>query len=234
MPTPNSQDKRALHRIRYAPDQESEMDALIAYRESIIASEREAAANRANKTYAERNRLAIAFAMMIIRSGGKAGVGVDPGDEREDYWHTVVYALLPTGQTVSWHMAPEAEELAKRLLPLWSEPWDGTYLARDPEWPAILDGQSSNPKRDALGPSASVNYSPGYETCPICGNAHRSSACPQPVAPLQEARDRATKADTYLAEAERAAWINGGYISASNLLHLVTEARAALAAEGKA
>jgi hypothetical protein len=42
------------------------------------------------------------------------------------------------------------------------------------------------------------------------------------------------KADKYLAEAERAAKVNGGYISAANLLHLVQQARAALAtpAEG--
>lgn len=95
-----------------------------------------------NRVYAERNRLAIAFALAVIRSGGEAGVGVDAGDGRPDYWHTVVYARLSPTETVSWHMAPEAEELAKRLLPPWTEPWDGTYLARDPEWPARLSPPS--------------------------------------------------------------------------------------------
>jgi hypothetical protein len=66
-------------------------------------------------------------------------------------------------------VSPEPESGKDRAL---KSEWIRTYRRYRYARAAILDGQSA---------SASVNYSPGYEACPICGNSHRSSACPPPA-----------------------------------------------------
>jgi len=107
----------------------------------IKAQERSA---KIDEVYRERNLLAVALARMALRSGLKAGWANDNKMGR-----AVVYVELLPGSQVSWHMddsfntsgwknKQEPDGVAK-FLPHTAMQWDGTYLAREPNWPLLID-----------------------------------------------------------------------------------------------
>ena len=108
----------------------------------------DASKEKLDSVYAERNRLAVAFARMALAAGFRAGKGVDP-----DKW-PVVYVETPNGQ-VSWHIA-ESEASALEGLPEYPGEWDGSYRARDANW-CVWDqediAQAPSPPSDAFGRS---------------------------------------------------------------------------------
>lgn len=94
---------------------------------------------RLTRAYAERNALAVAFAKTALAAGWKAGRGFDD-DQAKDWapeWRHVLYVDLPTGEQVSWHMSPAEVHLLDGL-PEYTGEWDGTFLARDPVWAALI------------------------------------------------------------------------------------------------
>ena len=95
----------------------------------------QATERRNTQIYAERNALAIAFARCAAALGWTTGCGRDSDTTRDwqEDWRTVVYVDMPNGQQVSWHMAPEQADEAKRLLPIFPGVWDGTFVGRDVE-----------------------------------------------------------------------------------------------------
>ena len=104
-------------------------------RELIKAlTEENIALNKAkNNAYAERNRLAIALALIALRSGYSAGKGIDDNENWEESWRNVVYIEFPNGTQVSWHMSPEEIHLLD-ILPEFEKSWDGTFLSRNADW----------------------------------------------------------------------------------------------------
>jgi len=117
---------------------------------AVVVEGSDGAEKKIDTVYAERNRLAIAFARMAIAAGFRAGKGFDPGK-----W-PVVYVETPNGQ-VSWHIA-ESEASALEGLPEYSGEWDGSYRARDANW-CVWDqediAQAPAPPGDVFGRSAS-------------------------------------------------------------------------------
>jgi len=87
--------------------------------------------------YSERNALAIAFAKAALSAGWAAGRGVDTSREPGDPWANVVYVSLPSGDQLSWHIAPDQVSLLDGL-PFYPHNWDGTFLSRDPMWPSRI------------------------------------------------------------------------------------------------
>lgn len=85
--------------------------------------------------YTQRNALVVAFCKMAAARGWPAGRGVDndPTKDWDDDWRHVVYVDLPSGEQVSWHMAPSEVHLLDGL-PEYQGVWDGTFVARDPNW----------------------------------------------------------------------------------------------------
>lgn len=116
----------------------------------VVVEGSDGAKKKIDSVYAERNRLAIAFARMALAAGFRAGKGVDPGK-----W-PVVYVETPNGQ-VSWHIA-ESEADALECLPEYPGKWDGTYRAKDANW-CVWDqedvAQITSPPGDVFGRSAS-------------------------------------------------------------------------------
>ncbi len=96
-----------------------------------------------DSAYAERNVLAVAFAVLALRLGLKAGIRVDTdhADWGED-WCQVVTVDLPFGQ-VCWHMAPEQVPLAKSSLPVYDGGWNGKFTGQMPDWPILIEGTPS-------------------------------------------------------------------------------------------
>ena len=97
-----------------------------------------------DSVYRERNLLAIALARLTLRSGRSAGWGLDGKTQR-----AVVYVQLPGGQQVSWHMDDalscaltggykEGGTFGKDLLPKFEGEWDGTFKAREADWPTLI------------------------------------------------------------------------------------------------
>ena len=97
-----------------------------------------------NDVYRQRNNLAIAFCKAALAAGWPAGRGVDDTKEPDDEWRHVVYVDLPSGDQVSWHMAPCAVHLLEGL-PEYKGKWEGTFTARHKNWPALVPVQSLNP-----------------------------------------------------------------------------------------
>lgn len=96
---------------------------------------------RLTRAYAERNALAVAFAKAALAAGWKAGRGFDddPKKDRTPKWRHVLYVDLPTGEQVSWHMSPTEVHLLDGL-PEYSGRWDGTFIARNPDWVGLISG----------------------------------------------------------------------------------------------
>lgn len=95
------------------------------------------AAEKTDSVYAERNALAIAFARMAHKLGWPAGWHQDT--DKSEEWATVVIVQFPNGKQISWHMSPDAREMAQTLLPRVPLEWDGTYLGRNMTWPTIFE-----------------------------------------------------------------------------------------------
>jgi hypothetical protein len=91
-----------------------------------------------NDVYRQRNNLAIAFCKAALAAGWPAGRGVDDTKEPDDEWRHVVYVDLPSGDQVSWHMAPCAVHLLEGL-PEYKGKWEGTFTARHKNWPSLVD-----------------------------------------------------------------------------------------------
>lgn len=93
---------------------------------------------RADIAYADRNRLAIAFAKAAVCAGWEAGYAMDADKPHwDEEWRHVVYVSLPTGEQVSWHMSPTEAPLA-RELPHYAKPWNGEFLGRTMYWPSLI------------------------------------------------------------------------------------------------
>ncbi|MCP1118886.1 Lar family restriction alleviation protein [Robbsia andropogonis] len=102
-----------------------------------------------NRTYSERNELAIAFTKAAIASGWNAGKGKDRNEDLADEWRNVVYVDLPNGLQVSWHIAPSELALLEGL-PEYNRSWDGTMLGRSVGWSkAITTTPSAADVREA-------------------------------------------------------------------------------------
>ena len=87
-----------------------------------------------NKAYSERNRLAIATALLAIGLGYKAGRGIDDGHlDFGDEWRHVVYIEFPDGLQISYHMSPDEIE-SLNILPWFEGKWDGTSYGSDKDW----------------------------------------------------------------------------------------------------
>lgn len=94
---------------------------------------------RLDRAYAERNALAVAFAKAALAAGWTAGRGYD-ADPTKDWtpeWRHVIYVDLPDGRQVSWHLAPAQVPLLEGL-PEYPGRWNGTFVARDPDWALLL------------------------------------------------------------------------------------------------
>lgn len=96
-----------------------------------------------NDVYRQRNNLAIAFCKAALAAGWPAGRGVDDTKEPDDEWRHVVYVDLPSGDQVSWHMAPCAVHLLEGL-PEYKGKWEGTFTARHKNWPSLLKAEETN------------------------------------------------------------------------------------------
>lgn len=88
---------------------------------------------RVNAVYLQRNELAVAFVKLTLLAGGVAGRGRDDKLETDADWSHVVYANLPNGRQVSWHMSPDALPLLEGL-PQYAGVWDGSFIARGTGW----------------------------------------------------------------------------------------------------
>lgn len=102
----------------------------LAKQETSIATE------RTNRAYRERNELAVALVKFALLLGLPAGRGRDDKATDPDWGHTL-YVVLPYGEQVSWHMAPDAIPLLEGI-PEFDSPWDGTYLGRDGGWSKLI------------------------------------------------------------------------------------------------
>ncbi len=82
-----------------------------------------------SKVYRERAALAVAFARIALASGWRAGMkrGNDP------FELAVLYVDLPNGEQVSWHIAPDDEDLLTDL-PTYAGQWNGKFTGRDAAW----------------------------------------------------------------------------------------------------
>lgn len=89
---------------------------------------------RIDRAYAERNALAVAFCKMALAAGWPAGKGFDTS--MDGGWGWLVYVDTPSGQ-VSWHMHPDQAHLVQ-ALPDYAGQWNGTYTARNVNWPLEL------------------------------------------------------------------------------------------------
>lgn len=78
--------------------------------------------------YTERAALAVAFARLALLQGWRGGVTTG----QDTNW-PVLYVDLPSGEQVSWHIAPADTHLLVGL-PLYSGQWDGKFTGRDPKW----------------------------------------------------------------------------------------------------
>ncbi len=85
-----------------------------------------------SKVYRERAALAVAFARLALASGWKAGVVHPPGWPFSAQW-SVLYVDLPNGEQVSWHIAPDDEDLLADL-PAYAGQWNGKFTGRDAAW----------------------------------------------------------------------------------------------------
>lgn len=90
-----------------------------------------------NGVYRQRNNLAIAFCKAALAAGWKAGRGIDTSKEPGDEWENVIYVVLPGDTQVSWHIAPSEVHLLKDI-PEFDGGWDGTFVARDKNWPNMI------------------------------------------------------------------------------------------------
>lgn len=98
-----------------------------------------------NRAYSERNRLAIGMAMAVVAAGGSAGWAVDPDWESKGWefdWSVVVYIDLPSGEQISYHMAPEQAAQAQDLLPAYTGEWNGKFTGREADWPEKYHGNT--------------------------------------------------------------------------------------------
>ena len=59
-----------------------------------------------NNAYSERNRLAIALAIIVNLNGGKAGYWIDDNTGWDDEWRVVVGVDL-WGMQISFHISPD-------------------------------------------------------------------------------------------------------------------------------
>jgi len=87
-----------------------------------------------NELYRQRNNLAIAFCKAALAAGWKAGRGIDTSKPDGDPWANVVYVVLPGDTQVSWHIAPSEVHLLDGI-PEFEGNWDGSFTARDKNWP---------------------------------------------------------------------------------------------------
>lgn len=94
---------------------------------------------RLSVAYSERNALAIGFVNMALRMGWPAGRGIDGKTENDMQWRHVVYAELPTGEQLSWHIAPAELNLLEGM-PCYRGEWNGEFTGKNPEWVALLGG----------------------------------------------------------------------------------------------
>lgn len=104
---------------------------------------------RLSRAYSERNALAIAFARAAIAAGWPAGRGFDADASKDwdDDWRHVIYADLPNGAQVSWHVSPDEIAMIDGL-PEYGGKWDGTFVARDPSW-CQFDNSPNTDAKDA-------------------------------------------------------------------------------------
>ncbi|MCP1118890.1 hypothetical protein [Robbsia andropogonis] len=115
-----------------------------------------------NRTYSERNELAIAFVKAAIAAGWNAGKGKDNNEDYDDQWRNVVYVDLPDGRQVSWHIAPSELNLLEGL-PDYNRSWDGTMLGRSVGWSKAIAPAQSEAKPVEFFTEIASSY-----PCPIC------------------------------------------------------------------
>lgn len=121
-----------LNLVDRGAEQASHVASLEQYNEKL---EKETAryAMREAGVYGQRNRLAIAFALMALGMGWNAGRGLDSDETKDANWRHVVYIDLPGGKQVSWHIAPTEVPLLD-MLPEYDGQWDGTFLGTTENW----------------------------------------------------------------------------------------------------
>lgn len=124
--------QRWLNLVDQGAEQASHVASLEQYNEKL---EKETAryAMRESGVYGQRNRLAIAFALMALGMGWNAGRGLDSDETKDANWRHVVYIDLPGGKQVSWHIAPTEVPLLD-MLPEYDGQWDGTFLGTTENW----------------------------------------------------------------------------------------------------
>ena len=135
-----------------------------------------------NKLYRQRNNLAIAFCKAALAAGWRAGRGIDSKKDNDDEWRHVVYITLPNGGQVSWHIAPSEVHLLDGI-PEYTTPWDGTFLARDKNWPNLIGLVRSSPyetaakwvdnrMQDYVKERGSYDHDTGYTELPGTGDEY--------------------------------------------------------------
>jgi hypothetical protein len=82
-----------------------------------------------NGVYAERDKLVALVYHMAQMLGYKSGIGehvLQPGEEWDPEWYSVVFIELPTGQ-VSWHIHVSEEDwfANDNMLQAYEPAWDG-------------------------------------------------------------------------------------------------------------
>lgn len=82
--------------------------------------------HRADRAYTQRNNAAVALVRMALLLGWPAGRGLDNKTENDLAWRHVVYIDLPSGEQVSYHMAPDDVPLLEGL-PEYAGEWDGKF-----------------------------------------------------------------------------------------------------------
>lgn len=86
--------------------------------QALIADTNKAARDSKDKAYWERNQLVAALSRLY-----PAWIGYHEGIDWDDYWRTIIYIKLPTGQ-VSWHIHDSDKPHFYHLDPGLDE-WDG-------------------------------------------------------------------------------------------------------------
>lgn len=98
-------------------------DSLLSLSKFELIRRLDAAYERINLTYTERNKVVALAAELALACGLEAGLGRDW--LAEEGWQHVIYIDLPHGQ-VSWHL-PDEELFFTRRLPLYRKPYDGHH-----------------------------------------------------------------------------------------------------------